>query len=160
MLGCALTDAGLDPNVIVGATCPQLTHGTLKPRSTPAGFRLGSPTIPSGTSKGNPGILVAEACEYNRSFHNFRPTFACINNVEADHLDVYGTLDAVVESFREFASLLPSAALGGKLLIGHAGAHRREITAGLDCEVDVSQASCRRVKVFQDLGRTFNQFGL
>jgi UDP-N-acetylmuramate--alanine ligase len=136
MLGCALTDAGLDPNVIVGATCPQLTNGTLKPRSTPAGFRLGAHTIPSGTSKGKPGILVAEACEYNRSFHNFRPTLACINNVEADHLDVYGTLDAVVESFREFASLLPPAAQGGKLLIGHEGAHRREITAGLDCEVE------------------------
>jgi UDP-N-acetylmuramate--alanine ligase len=136
MLGCALTDAGLDPNVIVGATCPQLSSGCLQPRTAPAGFRLGSVAIPAGSLKGRPGILVAEACEYNRSFHNFRPTFACINNVEADHLDVYGTLDAVVESFREFASLLPSAAQGGKLLIGHEGAHRREITAGLDCEVE------------------------
>ncbi len=136
MLGCALTDAGLDPNVIVGATCPQLTQGCLKPRATASGFRLGSATIPSGSLKGRPGILVAEACEYNRSFHNFRPTLACINNVEADHLDVYGTLDAVVQSFHDFAGLLPAAAEGGRLLIGHEGAHRREITAGLACEVE------------------------
>ncbi|MBS0198575.1 MAG: UDP-N-acetylmuramate--L-alanine ligase [Planctomycetes bacterium] len=137
MLGCALTDAGLDPSVIVGATSHQLVSGCLKPlASVAAGFRLGSPVIPTGEQAGRPGVLVAEACEYNRSFHNFRPTAACISGVEADHLDVYGTLDAVVESFHEFARLLPPAAEGGYLLIGHDGAHRREVTAGLDCAVE------------------------
>lgn len=137
MLGCALTDAGLDPSVIVGATCGQLAKGTLVPRKdqTATGFRLGAAAIAAGSSKGKPGVLVAEACEYNRSFHHLHPTIACINNVEADHLDVYGTLDAVVESFRDFASLLPAAKQGGKLLIGHDGAHRREICGGLACEV-------------------------
>lgn len=136
MLGCALTDAGLDPNVIVGATSPQLTHGALQPHAKPAGFRLGSNVIPAGTSKGRPGILVAEACEYNRSFHNFRPTLACINNVEADHLDVYGSLDAVIESFHDFAALLPEASAGGKLLIGHENAHRIKVISGIGCEVE------------------------
>lgn len=140
MLGTALTDAGIDPTVIVGATCTQLATGSLNtvPREKGAqisGFRLGAEAIPTGVKKGTPGVLVAESCEFNRSFHNLHPTIASISSVEADHLDIYGSLDAVVESFHEFARLIPSAEEGGKLLIAHEGAHRREVTAGLDCEV-------------------------
>lgn len=142
MLGCALTDAGLDPGVIVGATCAQLATGCLPARITPAprhagpGFRLGAPAIPLGPLAGRPGLLLAEACEFNRSFHHHRPTLASIANVEADHLDIYGSLDAVIEAFAGFAALLPDEHAGGRLLIGHDGAHRREITAGLKCAVE------------------------
>ncbi len=137
MLGAALVDAGLDPGVIVGATSRQIQRGNLgfAEADPSVGFRVGAGEIPAGTMAGRPGILVAEACEYNRSFHNYRPTIASISSVEADHLDVYGTLDAVVESFRQFASLLPPANEGGRLLIAHDNAHRREVTAGLACEV-------------------------
>ncbi|MEM7755412.1 MAG: Mur ligase family protein [Planctomycetota bacterium] len=156
MLGVALTDAGLDPSVIVGATCDQLAKGALpgtspqrkqrtSPPSTspspsthdrPVSSRLGAPTIPAGPLATRPGLLLAEACEYNRSFHHHRPTVASIANVEADHLDIYGSLDAVVEAFAGFAKLVPAEADGGRLLIGHDGAHRREITAGLTCRVE------------------------
>ena len=138
MLGCVLTDAGLDPSVIIGATCGQLAGGALAegPRRELTGFRLGGPEIPAGSLAGGPGLLVAEACEFNRSFHHHRPRLASIANVEADHLDVYGTLDAVVEAFAGFAGLLPPASEGGRLLIGHDGAHRREITAGVACAVE------------------------
>src|SRR5690606_1538600 len=112
MLGAELTDAGLDPTVIVGATCAQLERGCLgvdglgTAPAGAAGFRLGAERIPRGANAGAPGILVVEACEFNRSFHNYRPRLASISSVEADHLDVYGTLDAVVEAFREFARLV------------------------------------------------------
>lgn len=137
MLGCALTDAGLDPTVIVGATSIQLADGCLAPeRASGVGFRLGSDAIPRGPLKGLPGLLVAEACEYARSFHNLRPRVACISNVEADHLDCYGSLDAVIESFHHFAAALPSGAQGGRLIIGHDAAHRATVTGGLACEVE------------------------
>ena len=136
MTGCALTDAGLDPTVIVGATSPQLVKGTLHAGNEQSvGFRLGNAKIPAGTHAGDAGLLVAEACEYNRSFHNYRPTIGYIGSIEADHLDCYGTLEAVIESFHEFGKLLPDASAGGKLLIAHDGAHRREVTRGLNCEV-------------------------
>jgi UDP-N-acetylmuramate--alanine ligase len=125
MLGTLLADTGLDPTVIVGAHCPQLGGG----------FRLGAESVPSGAIKGQPGILVAEACEFNRSFHNYHPTLAVITAVEADHLDCYGSLEAIIESFHDFAKLLPSAERGGLLLIAHQGAHRREVTAALPCDV-------------------------
>lgn len=130
ILGTLLADTGLDPTVIVGAHCPQLGGG----------FRLGAPAIPAGELKGKPGLLVAEACEFNRSFHNYHPRMAVITSVEADHLDCYGSLEAVIESFHAFARLLPPAdpdrvGRGGLLLIAHQGAHRREVTAGLECDV-------------------------
>jgi UDP-N-acetylmuramate--alanine ligase len=138
MLGCCLTDCGLDPTVIVGATCPQLANGALGSQTGDAavGFRLGSPAINVGPLAGNPGLMIAESCEFNRSFHNYRPTLASISSVEADHLDVYGSLDEIVKSFAEFARLVPPASEGGRLLIAHEGAHRREITSGLDCHVE------------------------
>jgi UDP-N-acetylmuramate--alanine ligase len=137
MLGFILGEAGLDPSVIVGANCAQLGAGG----KGGGGFRLGSPTIPAqigfgGAHAGDPGLLVVEACEFNRSFHNYSPRIAAINSVEADHLDVYGSLDEVIKSFHEFAKLLPPAAEGGKLLIAEQNAHRREVTAGLMCEVE------------------------
>lgn len=135
MLGCALTDAGLDPTVIVGATCSQLSRGTAHPGPA-VGFRVGAERVPAGPLEGRPGLLLAEACEFNRSFHNLRPTVASISSVEADHLDVYGSLDAIVEAFAEFARLVPPESEGGRLIIAHEGAHRREVAAGLTCRVE------------------------
>jgi UDP-N-acetylmuramate--alanine ligase len=137
MLGHVLIQCGIDPTVIVGATSQQLAS---KPGES-AGFRLGSDRLPIGPHAGKPGVLVAEACEFNRSFHNLHPTLGVITSVEADHLDIYGSLDAVVQSFRDFARLLPPAAagpgqIGGKLFINHEGAHRREVTGGVECAVE------------------------
>lgn len=137
MLSCILADAGLEPTAIVGATCAQLAGADAPVGAPGLGFRLGKETIPptAGPMAGEPGILLAEACEFNRSFHNFRPRLACINSVEADHLDIYGSLDAVVESFHHFAKLVAPQEQGGLLLIAHEGAHRREVTAGITAEV-------------------------
>ncbi|MEQ8843233.1 MAG: UDP-N-acetylmuramate--L-alanine ligase [Phycisphaerales bacterium] len=135
MLGAALVDAGLDPSVIAGAASPQLARGALAEPGPWVGSRLGSSRIPVGTRFGQPGLLVAEACEFNRSFHNLSPTIAGIGNVEADHLDIYGSLDAVIEAFAQFARSLPPADAGGVLIIGHDGAHRREVAAGLQAQV-------------------------
>ncbi len=125
MLCHVLIECGLDPSFIVGAMCEQIGGGA----------RVGAPTVPCGSFAGAPGLLIAEACEFDRSFHHHRPRIALINNLEEDHLDIYGTLERVVEAFAEFARLIPSADDGGFLLIAHDGAHRRQVTAGLTCEV-------------------------
>ena len=57
------------------------------------------------------GLFVFEACEYDRTFLLPEPVAAIITNVEADHLDVYETLDAVEAAFAAFASKLPSSGL-------------------------------------------------
>jgi UDP-N-acetylmuramate--alanine ligase len=137
MLGCALIDAGLDPSVIVGATCSQLAHGCFAPPCAEGvGSRVGAATVPFGTLAGERGLLVAEACEFNRSFHNLHPIIASISSIEADHLDIYGSIDAIIEAFADFARLIPPAREGGRLLIAFDGAHREIVTRGLACAVE------------------------
>lgn len=152
MLGVALTESGLDPTVIVGATCAQLSEDG----GTATGFRLGAERIPEGPMAGAAGVILAEACEFNRSFHNYRPKVASISSVEADHLDIYGSLDAVVQAFREFAALVAPAEEGGRLIIAHEGAHRREVTAGVKCAVETigfSPAADWGITYFRDARR-------
>jgi UDP-N-acetylmuramate--alanine ligase len=48
-------------------------------------------------------LLVAEADEYDRSFLNLHPQLAVITSVDADHLDIYGDYESVVEAFNQFA---------------------------------------------------------
>ena len=57
-------------------------------------------------SKNN--VLVAEADEFDRSFHQLFPQIAVITSMDADHLDIYGDYKHVVESFNKFASQIES----------------------------------------------------
>jgi len=52
---------------------------------------------------GEGDICVVEADEYKRAFHEYSPEVAVITNVEADHLDYYGTAEAYTEAFVVFA---------------------------------------------------------
>ena len=51
-------------------------------------------------------ITVAEADEYDRSFHWLHPWIAVITSADPDHLDIYGTEQAYRESFEKFTSLI------------------------------------------------------
>jgi UDP-N-acetylmuramate--alanine ligase len=112
MLSHILIACGLDPSFILGANCNQ---------------------IGGGSRTGNSNILVAEACEYDRSFHHLHPVHALILNVEADHMDVYENLDEIVEAFTVFAGKVPAQ---GSLLINHEMPCRLDITATLACPVE------------------------
>jgi UDP-N-acetylmuramate--alanine ligase len=83
MVAYALSAGGMDPSYIVGATVSQLGG-------------------PSGAGQGR--HFVAEACEFDRSFLNYKPTYAAVLNVEEDHLDCYQDLAAIIEAFRAFCS--------------------------------------------------------
>jgi UDP-N-acetylmuramate--alanine ligase len=86
LTGMVLTEAGLDPTIVVG--------GRVRILGTNA--RLG---------RGD--FLVAEADEYDRSFLELTPDVAVITNVEADHLDCYRDLDEIVDAFVQFANRVP-----------------------------------------------------
>lgn len=58
--------------------------------------------------------LVVEADEYDRSFLRLHPDVAVITATDADHLDIYGTPEAMVKAFEEFASQIKE---GGALII-------------------------------------------
>ncbi len=58
-------------------------------------------------------IVVVEADEYDRSFLQLKPHAAILTSMDADHLDVYGSSQAVVNSFHAFTKLIPA---GGTLV--------------------------------------------
>ena len=58
--------------------------------------------------------LVVEADEYDRSFLRLHPDVAVITATDADHLDIYGTPEAMVKAFEEFASQIKE---GGALIV-------------------------------------------
>lgn len=58
--------------------------------------------------------VVIEADEFDRSFHWLRPWMSVITSTDPDHLDIYGTKEAYLESFRKYSSLIQP---GGALII-------------------------------------------
>ena len=61
--------------------------------------------------------VVIEADEYDRSFHWLRPWISVITATDPDHLDIYGTKEAYLESFRHYTTLIQP---GGALIL-HTG---------------------------------------
>ncbi|MCG8406648.1 MAG: UDP-N-acetylmuramate--L-alanine ligase [Phycisphaerales bacterium] len=86
MLAYILRQAKADPTFVVGAGVRQLEGS-------------------SGVGDG-PHFLV-EACEYAQSFLNLSPFYSAILNIEEDHLDCYNGIEAIMEAFRSFISLVP-----------------------------------------------------
>lgn len=58
--------------------------------------------------------VVIEADEFDRSFHWLRPWMTVITSTDPDHLDIYGTKEAYLESFRHYTELIQP---GGALII-------------------------------------------
>jgi UDP-N-acetylmuramate--alanine ligase len=81
MLTVALQHSGLDPSFAIG--------GDLAASG-------------SGAHEGSGDVFVVEADESDASFLAFSPAVAVVTNVEADHLDHYGSADAYVAAFGEF----------------------------------------------------------
>ena len=86
LVGTLLTEAGLDPTVIVG--------GRLRVSGT--GARLGKSDY-----------LVVEADEFDRSFLRLQPIVAVVTSIDRDHLDTYGDLESIRHAFVEFARKVP-----------------------------------------------------
>lgn len=134
MTAYALIQCGIDASFVVGGTVPQLGK--------------------VGAHSGQSPIFVAEACEYDRSFHNLRPTVAVITNIEEDHLDCYKDIGDIVASFHTFAELVPA---GGLIITAAADVNCRRALEGVDARVETVGMTTDDVTpdadwVIQDLG--------
>ena len=87
-------------------------------------------------------LFVVEADEYDQAFLTLHPTIAIVNNVEADHLECYGTVDALEDAFVEFAGrgevALVSADDPGALRIASRLKRARRFGFAADAEVRIS----------------------
>jgi len=99
MVADALAAAGVDPTALVGG----------RVAAWQGNARLGGDDV-----------FVVEADEYDRAFLKLHPTVALVGNVEADHLECYGSVEALQEAFVEFAGRAERAVVG----VDDAGASR------------------------------------
>ena len=90
MLSYVYLAADLDPTISVGGILSGI-HGNMR--------------------LGRSENFIMEACEYANSFLSFTPTTAIVLNVEAEHLDFFGTLENERISFTKFIDLLPDNGL-------------------------------------------------
>ena len=98
-----LIEEGVDPTIHLGAPFDGIGGSV----------RLG----------GNRDLLISEACEFKRSFLEFRSTTAAITNIDHDHVDCYPTLDDVIDVFAEFINKIDD---GGNLVITGSDANIKE----------------------------------
>jgi len=97
MVAHLLHHAGIDCGAFLGGISVNLGSNLLLPKSAQA-------------------PVVVEADEYDRSFLTLHPDVAIVTSTDADHLDIYGDQDALIESFRQFVGQIKP---GGTLLINH-----------------------------------------
>jgi UDP-N-acetylmuramate--L-alanine ligase len=85
---------------------------------------------------------VVEADEFDRSFLRLSPNIACITSMDADHLDIYGDEQHLIEGFHEFATKIKP---GGSLLVRN-GLNIEGETYGLEDNADYTFQNIRIVE--------------
>ncbi len=125
LIAHVLDAAGLDPTAVIGGR-------VLAPGADPTGARLG---------RGD--LLVAEADESDGSFLRLAPVIAVVTNIDPEHLDHYGSFEAVQDAFVTFANRVPFWGLG-VLCLDHPGVQavlprmtRRTTTYGFASQADL-----------------------
>ncbi len=86
MIGLALTEGKLDPTLVIGGQVD---------------------AFKSNAKLGKSDYLVAEACEAFGEFFLLSPMISIITNIDDDHLDYYGSIEKVRDSFVTFANKVP-----------------------------------------------------
>ncbi len=86
MVASVLAQGGLDPTMVIGGKVNALgSHARL----------------------GRGELLVAEADESDGSFLRLSPTIVAVTNIDREHLDHYGTMERLTDSFLEFVNKVP-----------------------------------------------------
>jgi UDP-N-acetylmuramate--alanine ligase len=123
MVAQVLSGAGLDPTILIGG-------------------RLG--VLGSNAKLGRGDLLVSEADESDGSFLRLSPTIAVVTNIDAEHLDHYGSLADLKTSFADFLNKVPFYGVG-IVCLDEAGIQeilprlsRRVVTYGFSAQADLS----------------------
>jgi len=136
MIGLALTEGKLDPTLVIGGQVD---------------------VFKSNAKLGKSDYLVAEACEAFGEFFLLSPMISVITNIDDDHLDYYGSIEKVRDSFVTFANKVPFygcviLGIDDKQVRAMAGQiKRRVVTYGLGPQ---AQVQARKIK-YEKAGSVF-----
>ena len=120
MLTQIMIQCGKDPSAVIGGKLP---------------------LINSNGRVGQTENMVCEACEFKDTFLHLSPDIAIILNVDADHLEYFGTIENIIKSFHKFAAMTTKALIingdDANTLKAVAGVtDKKIITFGLDSKND------------------------
>ncbi len=120
-------------------TTSTLLGHILKDANVPATSFLGgiSENYHTNLIVGGTTYSVVEADEYDRSFLNLNPDYACITATDADHLDIYSDASDFENTFKEFAALVSQKVIVRK------GLHLKGQTFGIDEHSDYQANNIR-----------------
>ena len=111
MVSLILEHAKLDPTILVGGILNEFN---------------------SNVSVGKSKYFVTEACEYMDSFLNLKPWVEIILNIDSDHLDYFKDINHIEQSFREFASHVPT---GGFIVAFDGNPFVKSATENMPCQL-------------------------
>lgn len=106
MLTQALMHAGVDPTAVIGGKLP---------------------LIGGNGRSGKSSCMVCEACEFNDHFLQLAPDISVILNVDADHLEYFGTIENIIRSFHRFAQMTSR-----KVIVNGDDANAMKAVAGVE----------------------------
>jgi len=122
-------------------TTVMTTEALAAAERNPTGIAGGRVSSWGGNARmGGDSLFVVEADEYDKSFLALTPQVAVINNVEADHLECYGSVEKLEEAFAKFASPARRIIYGGddpaaRRVVESTGRPSWGVGLGVDCEV-------------------------
>jgi UDP-N-acetylmuramate--alanine ligase len=111
MIAKVLIDAKFDPTVVVGSLLKDYQSNFV-----------------AGKGK----YLVAEACEYKRSFLNLSPKILVITNIDDDHLDYYKDIEDIKSAFKDMVKKIPA---DGYLICDREQPHIEDVAKVATCTV-------------------------
>jgi UDP-N-acetylmuramate--alanine ligase len=107
-------------------TTVMITEALTAAGRNPTGLAGGRVALWGGNARlGGRELFVVEADEFDRAFLSLAPAVAVVNNVEADHLECYGTVAALEQAFVEFAGR------AGRVIVGADDAGALRVAAAL-----------------------------
>lgn len=127
MMGVMFKALDLKPTVVVGTRVPQLADGNLE--------------------IGKSDWLIAEGDEFDHHFLAYRPTILVINNIEADHFDVYPTIEDMREAY---AALLKQLVPGGTLIVNTDDEQTQHLLAERRSQLYTNNINIIRVGKWED----------
>ncbi len=126
-------------------TTVMITEALAAAGRNPTGLAGGRVASWGGNARvGSDALYVVEADEYDHAFLSLQPTVAVVNNVEADHLECYGTVAALEDAFVEFASRARRVIAGGDdpgagRVAARVGVPVWRVGLGADADVRISE---------------------
>lgn len=121
-----LEHAGFRPGYLIGGVPQNFDHGCRPVNAEAHNTRA--------------GVFVSEGDEYDTAFFDkrskfvhYKPTIAIVNNLEFDHADIFSSVDAIINSFRQMIRIIPR---DGVALVNADDEHARATTLNAPCKVE------------------------